>query len=149
MAVSVLSTEGDDGCPSETEARPPHHLHGALEQVSPPHLDVGLHISIHILLSEQSQDGVQVERQLHTTETGFLQVQRKTQRKCCSFCHLMMTGFFERLRFGQKALPPLWCWEHMAGSVFPADCLRWGISLCWPPDKTPSFQETTHTHIFR
>lgn len=68
MAVSLLPTEGDDGCRPETEARRPHRLQSVVQQVSPLHMDVGFCISIHVLLSEQAQDGVQVECDLHITE---------------------------------------------------------------------------------
>lgn len=68
MPVSLLPTEGDDGCRPETEAWPPHRLQSTLQQVSPLHMDVGFYISIHVLLSEQAQDGNQVECDLPITE---------------------------------------------------------------------------------
>lgn len=74
MAISLLPTEGDDGCCPETEARPPHLLQSAVEQVPPLHMEVGFYISIHIVLSKQAQKGVQVECDLHITETGPLTV---------------------------------------------------------------------------
>lgn len=66
MAVGLLSTERDDGCRSETEVRTPHHLQSAVEQVFPPHLNVGFYMLIHVLLSEPSQEGVQVVCELLT-----------------------------------------------------------------------------------
>ncbi len=69
MAVSLLPSEGKDGCSSEAEVWPPHHHKSTVEQFPPPHVDVGLCISIHVLLSEQSHDGVQIEFELHITKT--------------------------------------------------------------------------------
>lgn len=69
MAVSLLPTEGDDGCRPETEARPPHLRQSALKQVPPPHMDDGFYISIHVVLSKQAQNSAHVECDLHITET--------------------------------------------------------------------------------
>lgn len=85
MSVSLLSTEGDDGRRPETEARPPHRLQSAVQQVPPPHLDVGLYVSIHVLPSELSQDGVQVE--LHATETGLTGSKGDTEELVSSNSH--------------------------------------------------------------
>lgn len=91
MAVSLLSTEGEDGRCPETEARPPHCLQSAVEQVSPPHLDVGFYASIHVLLSEQSQDGVQVECELHTTEPSLTGSKGSHRGNAAMYCRISWT----------------------------------------------------------
>lgn len=65
MAISLLPTEGDDGLRPEREAQPRRCLQSAVEQVAPAHLDVGLYISNKVFLSEQAQDVVQLEFDLH------------------------------------------------------------------------------------
>lgn len=70
MAVGVLASERNDGCLPEAEARPPQHLQSAVEQISPSHLDVSFYVSIHVLLPEESQDRVQIECKLLTTENN-------------------------------------------------------------------------------
>lgn len=68
MATGLLSAERNDGRFPEAEAGPSHHLLSAMEQVSPPHHDVSFCVSIHVLLSEHSQDRFQVRRELHTRQ---------------------------------------------------------------------------------
>lgn len=59
--ISLLPSEDDDGLLPETETRCPHGLQGAVQQVFPSHMNVDFGILIQVLLSEQAQDGVQVE----------------------------------------------------------------------------------------
>lgn len=66
--IILLPSEGDDGPLPETETRRPHGLQGAVQQVFPSHMNVGFGILIQVLLSEQAQDGVQVGRDLYSSD---------------------------------------------------------------------------------